>query len=165
MYFTFILCSFLAGCDRINQTYLGSATDQTSHQELIDTMQILGEHWNNGDLDAMRPYYAEKIVQMPPNQFPVVGREELFDRWKNYREQFIDNWEPYVETVTISGDIAIVRGGFFQTSFPITGGHGYAMHAKSVQVFERNSKGDWKMTLDIWNTQGRRKLNNRNDSL
>lgn len=155
----------LFGCKQNDHASLKIILDEHPQKELVDIVQLLEDYWNSGQIESMKPYYAEKIVQMPPNQPPVIGRSELFKRWLIYQQNFIDYWEPYVEYVSVSGDLAVVRGGFMQRSVPKKGGYGVLMEAKSIQVFERNLEGNWQMTLDIWNTSAPKKSFTESDKL
>ncbi len=155
----------LFGCNQNDRASLETNLDEHPQKELVDIVQLLEGYWNSGQIEAMKPYYAVEIVQMPPNQPPVIGRSKLFKRWQLYQQNFIDLWEPYVESVYVSGDLAVVRGGFVQRSAPKKGGYGVLMEAKSIQVFERNLEGNWQMTLDIWNTSAPKKSFTESDKL
>ena len=147
----FIVVAVLTSCERPDDVLNDASTNEIAQKDLVNILRQLEGHWNSGQIHLMKPFYADKIIQMPPNQPPVIGRRELFDRWEAYLDQFYDQWKPYVDSISISGDLAVIRGGFTQRSAPKSGGDGIAMHAKSIQVFERNLQGDWQMTMDIWN--------------
>ena len=151
-YYVFpIILITLLSCGQNTNQKKESIVFKEDKEELLNIMLRLEDYWNTGRLELMKPFYAKKTIQMPPGQVPVMGRSTLFNRWESYQQQFHDQWEPYVDSIVISGDLAVVRGGFVQTSIPKAGGDGVSMIAKSVLVFERNLEGNWQIIVDIWN--------------
>ena len=148
---------FLAGCYGEEISNFNKNISKEDNNNIIRIISQLEKHWNNGEIDSMEQYYDNNIVQMPPKQLSVKGRSTLFSRWKLYQEEYNDHWKPYVEKVVISGDLAVVQGRFVQKSILKGSTSGLFMYAKSIYVFKRDTAGNWKMIIDIWNESEPRK--------
>ena len=141
----------MSGCDNEIRFVINDDIDRKSSEEIMQIMENLEAHWNNGELELMKDYYSENVVQMPPNHPHIYGRENLLKRWILYRQNFNDSWMPYIEALSISGDLAVMQGGFKQTSSLKQEKTGIATDAKSIVIFKRNEHGKWQITHDIWN--------------
>lgn len=104
------------------------------------------------DVDKIVSFWAEDAIVMPSNQPALVGRSAI----RQYVAQslatpgFSVTWEPELAVTSGEGDFGyLVERSRFR--FPDSSGAVVTQNGKTVTVWRRNSAGQWKCAVDIWN--------------
>lgn len=147
----FVLALVMVACqstDPSRTTATSTQDDETAIRQLFGQMI---EKWNADDLDGFMAHVADDVVQMPPGQPAVVGKEALHSAYEGFVSAYDDTWEPSIEHIEISGDLAIVQSVYTQSWTPINGGRTTTYSGKDIHVFRRGADGSWEMIIEIWN--------------
>lgn len=125
-----------------------SPADRTAIKNSIDEYARLA---NAKDFTgAVRGYFTEDGVALPPNGEPVVGNDAI--------ATWLENFPPFTdlafEEVKLegSGDLAYLHGKY---SFMVTPPGATAPvrdQGKHVTIFKRQADGSWKASLGIFNS-------------
>lgn len=101
-----------------------------------------------GDVDWVVDHLASKSLQFPPGSDVIEGTENLREAWKGLAQtQGLElSWEPTEVRVSAANDMAYVYGAA-QIKTP----DGSVQAAKYVVVWVKEN-GEWKIALDIFNT-------------
>jgi ketosteroid isomerase-like protein len=105
------------------------------------------------DLEKTISYYAEDASMFPPNAPIVTGPDARRKMWTQIfspAEVVFSNAATKVE-VAKSGDLAY-EIGTFQYAFKDDKGNPVKQVGKYVVVWKKQSGGDWKAIVDIFNT-------------
>jgi ketosteroid isomerase-like protein len=121
-----------------------------------EVLMELSRQWSavvaSGDLDSAMNYWAEDAVMLPPDLPRVDGKEAIRDHVKTSKDipGFKISWEPISAHVSKSGDLAymIERN---VTELDGADGNKIVTHGKVVTVWRKDSAGQWKNVVDIWN--------------
>jgi uncharacterized protein (TIGR02246 family) len=106
-----------------------------------------------GDAERWIDLWMVDGVQMPPDAPPNVGKEAILANMVgamglfSFEDFAIDN-----EEVTVSGDLAVVRGTYSTSMVPTAGGDPLPVDGKYMSVLMRQSDGEWKLYRDIFNS-------------
>jgi ketosteroid isomerase-like protein len=149
-----ILLFFTFGCQQGEEAAEEPAVDVEAD---IAAIKTLNDEWlalyNSGDFDKLVSiFYAEKAVQMPPNEPILEGKEAILLGLIKSREESEEHCESSVtEDVLVYGDLAVARGTDTGTTTPKVGGEPIKYNIKWVIAYERQSDGTWKCVYEIWN--------------
>ena len=107
---------------------------------------------NESDLAGVCGVWAAGGILMPPHHPSVSGGpairayfEELFRRGR-FAFDFT------ASAVEIDGNMATERVAYVASFFPAGGGDPYRDTGKGLHVFRRQPSGDWRLAVDIWNS-------------
>lgn len=106
-----------------------------------------------GDAERWGQLWLEDGVQMPPGAPPNIGKEAILANLAaglgqvSYEDFVINN-----EEVTVSGDLAVVRGTYATNLVPKGGGGPLPLDGKYMSVLKRQPDGEWKLFRDIFNS-------------
>ena len=137
------------------QTQPTPATDTRAGDET--TLRNLDIEWSKAaaakDVDKTVSYYSDDANVMPPNSPVLTGRTSIHALWKGMlgAPGFSGGWKPTKVEVARSGDLAYVTGTY---EFNETDANGKPMtdKGKYVEVWKKQSDGNWKCIADIFNT-------------
>lgn len=111
------------------------------------------EDVNRGNASAGAAAYTDDAILMPPNHSPLEGKQAI--------EKHLDelgsllqgsNFQLSILEVDVQGDTAIVRGTY-SNSFTVPGMDVPTEdHGKTMNVWKRQTDGNWKLHRDIWNS-------------
>ena len=152
--YLFILIVLTLGniaCQSNNSTRTTVTSIQDDEIAIRQLYNQIEENWNSGNMDKIMANIADDVVQMPPGQPVVVGKEALRSVYGQFLSRNTDIWEPLIEQIVISGDLAIVRNSSTESSTPKEGGNTTTISLKTIHVFKRGIDGSWKMIIEIWN--------------
>lgn len=149
--FNLILC--------INASLLLAACTRDSVDINVEKERLmqLSRDWsgivNSGDIDAIVSHWDEDAVMLPPGSSIIEGREAI----RSYVEStssipgFRITWEPERAFVADAGDMAymIERN---EITFNNETGEPIKTRGKVVTVWKKNTAGEWKNVVEIWNS-------------
>jgi ketosteroid isomerase-like protein len=102
--------------------------------------------------DATLAYFADDVVLMPPNAPMVTGLPDARAWFGEATRQFQFSVSYTNCDVEFVGDLAIERCAGTLALTPLAGGPTVSDVWKGIHLYRRNSSGEWKMALDIWNS-------------
>ena len=105
-----------------------------------------------GDIDAWLSLWTEDGVQMPPNEAPVIGKDQLRKRNGAALDLFTVAIDITNQEVGVAGDWAFSRGVYTATFAPKDGSNPIPVDGKFMTVLSRQSDGGWKIHRDIFNS-------------
>lgn len=119
--------------------------DDEATEEILQLQQNWETFHDNGDLSLIEPHLASDVVYLPPGGDPIVGKEAILDRY--YRE--------YDGTLDLAYESQEIRsdGELAVNYHRVVGTHkdGTSIDLKALDVFQRESSGEWKLRWSIWN--------------
>ena len=139
-------------CEAGNQ---GAVDTDAEREAVAQARQAWAAAMLEGDLPALAEMYTAEVVVMPADEPTVVGKEAV-DAWYQTFHGNIDitAWSIPADVIEIEGDAAIVRGRGTGTIVP--GGAGpVPLDFKFVEVWRKQTDGNWKWSLAIWNSNVR----------
>ena len=105
-----------------------------------------------GDLSAWLSLWTENGVQMPPNEPPVIGKDQIQKQNAAAFDQFTFEMEITNEEIRVAGDWAFSRGTYTATFSPKNGAQPVLIDGKFMTILERQPDGSWKIHRDIFNS-------------
>jgi len=124
-----------------------TAQDEAAIREILQRNEV---SWNAADPEAVLEDYADDIVQMPPEEPAIDGKEALRASWREFLDANTSAWDLTVEDIEISGDLAFARGGYTATTTEKDDGEVEEEEGNSVFVLRRGSDGTWRIVIEIW---------------
>ncbi len=103
-----------------------------------------------GAADAFNQYLHEDALMLPAGGFPVKGRKAIYEVMKDAPEGYVLAWAPEDGEVARSGDFGYTWGKY-TSSVPDSAGVVKKNHGKYLNVWEKDSQGDWKVLVDTGN--------------
>ena len=118
------------------------------------TVRDLDAQWSAAaaahDVDKVVSYYSADAVVMPPNLPAATTAEARRKAWEDAGNPSLTlSWKATKVEMARSGEMAVVTGTYdaVSTDSKIPGDHG-----KYMELLKKQPNGDWKCTLDIWNS-------------
>ena len=105
-----------------------------------------------GDIDAWLSLWTEDGVQMPPNEPPVIGKDQLRARTGGALDVFAVEIDITNQEIGISSNIAFSRGVYTATFAPKDGSEPIPVDGKFMTILKRQADGGWKIHRDIFNS-------------
>lgn len=102
--------------------------------------------------DATLAYMADDVILMPPNAPAVSGLAAARAWFGEATRQFRFSATYTNCNLEFAGDLAIERCAGTLTLTPVAGGPAVSDVWKGIHLYRRNSIGEWKLALDIWNS-------------
>jgi uncharacterized protein (TIGR02246 family) len=138
---------FVAGCNL--QDRPNPEADATAINTIWSTYVSSLE---TGDIDAWLSLWTEDGVQMPPNEAPVIGKDQLRQRNGAALDLFTVAIDIANQEVGVAGDWAFSRGVYTATFTPKDGTRPVPVDGKFMTILSRQSDGGWKIHRDIFNS-------------
>jgi len=114
--------------------------------------------FNAKDIPAWLDGFAEDAVGMHNGLPPMVGRDAIRGFGEAVRDGFeLAKIDARVDDVQHSGDWVYTRGSYTSTFVPKAGNQGAPsgqQQGKFLLLWERQPDGDWKIILDMGNSNG-----------
>jgi ketosteroid isomerase-like protein len=127
-----------------------SADNSENVKKIIDEKNAQAEAWYKAGLvDSVATFFADNIIQMPPNQPPIVGIEKFKESW-NQSMQF-GQWEFSLKAQEVkqSGDVAVELGKYTLEFTPNENSPIPAINDKgNYVVLWEKIDGNWKVVWD-----------------
>ncbi len=105
-----------------------------------------------GDLEGNIAAYTNDIVLMQPNGPTLTGKEAIRAYIKTSFDQFSFEAKHVPDKIDIVGDWAIVPGQCKGAITPKSGGDALPINDKYLHIYRRQSDGNWKLSLSIFNS-------------
>jgi len=104
------------------------------------------------DLDRSVSYMADDAMILPPAGAPVVGKVAIREYMASAFATlgFSVTWEPGEAVVAGGADFAYTHARSVYT-FPGPDGTIQTVHAKGIAIWRKNTDGQWRCVVDIWN--------------
>ena len=150
--FQFLVCLFagmtlLAGCSSQEGANLEADT-----AAINDIWSQYSSSLNDGNIDQWVSLWTEDGVQMPPNEPPVIGKDQIRVWMKGVFDRFTFDMDITNEEVGVAGDWAFSRGNYTATLTAKEGGQPVFFYGKYMTILARQADGSWKIHRDIFNS-------------
>jgi uncharacterized protein (TIGR02246 family) len=123
-----------------------SASDEDDITKLFEKAE---QTLNNGDANGWASLFSADAVEMPPDEPPLFGIDAIRARDDAFMENFDDEFSLNIESMRISGDLAVVRYSYEESWTPKADGKTNSATGQTLVVLERID-GSWKFTDLIW---------------
>lgn len=147
--FSLGLMGFLAGCQRGARDTRAADERAIRDASDVDWLKAAQEK----DVERVLSFYADDASVCPPNARIATGKEAIRALWSQLLGSpgFTVNWKTGKVEVSTAGDLAYQLGTYEITvtgpkSKPLTD------RGKYVAVWKKQADGQWKVVLDIWNS-------------
>ena len=147
-----LLCCL--GCQQGERVLVEPKADvEADIQAIKDIVAELQAANNISDVDTVMSYYADNSVVIPTNEPAVIGKDAIRD----WSQQFYDSFTPkevyVVDTVEISGRLAVARVPWSGVFTPKDGGEQRKSNGNMLWIFKRQSDESWKIAYLIWSNE------------
>ena len=99
-----------------------------------------------GFFNALNQYAADDFVKLNEGAYPVVGKKDFEETYKDNPGPKTLTWKPVKADVSQSGDLGYTWGNW-KFEMPDT-----TMYGNYFTVWKKQEDGKWKMALDGGNT-------------
>lgn len=116
-----------------------------------NSVSMMAMTTNNPDTLAM--YYTEDAMEMPPNEAPITGRENIVAWMKKMGEMGVKITAAKFNTTgyDAGGNVGYETGDYEMTME--TGQMGTMTdNGKYICIFKKQQDGSWKVQAEIWNS-------------
>jgi ketosteroid isomerase-like protein len=119
----FILAVVLISCNNQQIKEEVSASDQSAAlKKIVDAKNSQVEEWyRTGNIDSLCTIFADNVVQMPPNQPPIIGIENFRNAWSQSFQWGKWNFSLKTQEVKASGTLGVELGKYTLSFEPSTG--------------------------------------------
>ena len=130
-----------------------SAADSKIEQAVRDQDAQWSKAAESRDVDKLVSFYADDAIVLPAHAAIATTKDSI----RNIFQRLLSipgvalSWKPTNVTVAGSGDLAYSTGTY-QMSVPDDSGKSITDHGKYVAVWKKQADGNWKVAVDIWNT-------------
>jgi len=136
----------------------GSPAESTSNIQPLDRLlRDLDAQWSKAaaakDVERTIAYYSDEAIVLPPNATSAATKDAIRNVWKDMLASpgLAITWKPTKVQIGKSGEMAWVSGTYELTmndasDKPIND------HGKYLEIWEKQSDGNWKCTADMWNS-------------
>ena len=126
--------------------------DPADVQAIKDATESWDKAWNAGNVEALASLYTVDAIAMGPNHPAQADKDAIRASSQKYFDQFSEENRSIVEDVQVSGDLAVARGTQETRTSPKSGGYSFQDKAKWITVFQRQTRGSWKILWEIYNS-------------
>jgi uncharacterized protein (TIGR02246 family) len=130
-----------------------SAADSKIEQAVRDQDAEWSKAAESRDVDKLVSFCADDAVVLPAHAAIATTKDSI----RNIFQRLLSipgialSWKPTKVTVARSGDLAY-SSGTYEMSAPDDSGKSVTDHGKYVAVWKKQADGNWKVAVDIWNT-------------
>lgn len=135
-----------------------SPTDETSGTQPVEQLlRDLDARWAKAaatkDVEQTIAFYSDDAIVLPPNAASAVTKDAIRNGWKEMFASpgFVISWQPTRVEVVKSGQMAWVSGTYASTMNDASG-KSVNDRGKYLEVWEKQSDGNWKCAADMWNS-------------
>src|SRR5262245_44272632 len=130
-----------------------TADGQTIEQHLRDLDAKWAKAAGTKDVEQTIAFYSDDAIVFPPNATSAATKEAIRNGWKDMFASpgFVINWQPTRVEVGKSGEMAWVSGTYDLTMNDARG-KPTNDRGKYLEVWEKQSDGNWKCRADMWNS-------------
>src|SRR5262245_54003662 len=126
-------------------------------QALEQILRDLDAKWAKAaatkDVEQTIAFYSDDAVVFPPNATSAATKEAIRNGWKEMfaSSGFVISWQPTRVQVAKSGGMAWVSGSY-ELTMNDANGKPSNDRGKYLEVWEKQTDGNWKCTADMWNS-------------
>jgi ketosteroid isomerase-like protein len=106
------------------------------------------------DIDHILSFWTNDAIVMPPGFPSIVGKDALRHYVENSLQipGFQISWKSSDVEFSLDGNLAYM---FSQNEVSMNGkdGNSFTMTGRAVTVWRRESDGEWRCAVDIWNAE------------
>lgn len=155
-YYPAILLLLLAACSGADNNPPADEIVEVAVETPEEIMMIIDRKnkeieqlYMEGKIEEASEHFAPNVIQMPPNQPIINGKEEYISRWKESAAMGAWEFDLKVQEVKASGNLAVERGTFTLGFTPNENSPIPAMtdEGNYVVLWEKID-GDWKIVWD-----------------
>ena len=110
------------------------------------------EAYNNGDAAGLAACCSDDIVQLPPNEAAVRGKEAIAARYQAQFDRFACDLTTMTEELQIADQWAFAWGTYKIALNPRDGAATIRDNGKYIAIFRRERDGSWKFARDTFNS-------------
>ena len=105
------------------------------------------------DIERTTAYYSDDAIVLPPNATSATSKESIRNAWKDMLASpgLVITWEPKKVKLGKSGEMAWVSGTY-ELTMNDASGKPINDRGKYLEVWEKQSDGNWKCAADMWNS-------------
>jgi uncharacterized protein (TIGR02246 family) len=126
-----------------------SVSDQTA---IETTRQEFLKAYQTGDAAGLSACCSDDVVQLPPNEPAVRGKEAVRARYQAQFDRFACELSVTTEELDIAGSWAFAWGAYNIALTPKDGAPAVRDHGKYLAIFRRQLDGSWKFARDTFNS-------------
>ena len=129
----------------------------SSTQPVEQLLRDLDAKWAKAaggkDVEQTIAFYSNDAVVFPPNATTAATKEAIRNAWNEMFASpgFVITWQPAKVQVAKAGDMAWVSGTY-ESTMNDAGGKPMNDRGKYLEVWEKQSDGNWKCRADMWNS-------------
>jgi len=140
------------------QSTAGSLSENASNPQPVERiLRDLDTQWSEAaatkDLDGTLAYYSEDAIVLPPNATRAATKETIRKVWKDIlaTSGLVITWKSAKVKLGKSGEMAWVSGTY-ELTMNDPSGKPANDRGKYLEVWEKQSDGNWKCAADMWNS-------------
>ena len=105
------------------------------------------------DVERTIGYYSDDAIVLPPNATSAATQETIRNVWKDMLASpgLAITWKPTTVQLSKSGDMGWVSGTY-ELTMNDASGKPIKDRGKYLEVWEKQSDGNWKCRADMWNS-------------
>jgi len=135
---------------------VGCSESVVDHEAEAQELMQLSRDWSamvgSGDLEASIDLWADDAVMLPPD-LPVLAGKDAIREYVTRASAipgFKISWEPESAHISDGGDMAYLLE---RNVIELSGENGEKIvaHGKVVTVWRKDTNGQWKNVVDMWN--------------
>ena len=141
----------------IPQSSTSSSEKQSGTQSVEQRLRDLDAEWAKAaaakDIEQTIGYYSADAIVLPPNAAGAATKEAVRNVWKEMLAApgLVITWQPANVRLAKSGDMGWVNGTY-ELSINDASGKPINDRGKYLEVWEKQSDGNWKCRADMWNS-------------
>jgi ketosteroid isomerase-like protein len=140
------------------QSTAGSQSEKASDTQPVERiLRDLDAQWSKAaaakDVEQTIAYYSDEATVFPPNAIKAATKEAIRNIWKDLLASpgLVITWKPSSVQLAKSGELAWVSGAY-ELTMNDTGGKPINDRGKYLEVWEKQTDGQWKCVSDMWNS-------------
>jgi ketosteroid isomerase-like protein len=141
----------------IPQSSPAPSEKSSSTESVEQLLRDLDAKWSKAaaakDVEQTIAYYSDGAVVLPPNEASAATKEAIRNSWKAMLGSpgLVISWQPIKVQVGKAGEMAWVTGTY-ELTMTDTGGKPINDRGKYLEVWEKQTDGNWKCAADMWNS-------------
>ncbi len=125
---------------------------EADEEAIRELLRMNDDAMTSGDPDGVAALYTNDAVEMGQNRPAIFGKSAIHALEERYLRANHAEVRTTVDTILVSGDLAVVRAGFTVSRTPKSGGDTTTLVAKSLRVCHRQADGSWKIGILMWSS-------------
>lgn len=127
------------------------STEAQESPDIKETIAKFYESIETGDVEARLSLLANDVLLMPNHWTIISGKEAATESFTRYPDAIFKLKDRDMLRMEVSGDIAYTVNSYYYT-YHLKDQPEQWHKTKNVHVWQRDSSGEWKLSVDIWNS-------------